>query len=240
MSGNIDRYGRARTPQNVLPRIPTYHSPSYNTRTTYSYNPGFWDRINDFFAGIGDWFEDNYDTIEDFFLEKIVLPLVYIAIIGVGIGVIVIWITEGFLSFVLYTFIAIFIGGIIVGLSYYALAICLFILRLILWLLRYVFTNAISFFITILVVTGIVIGTSYYSPSNISKSDTETTASSYSTYYCTANSLNIRSYASTNAPIIGKLKKGDRVQVYEIKNGFAKIKYNGRTGYVSKKYITLY
>ncbi len=240
MSGNIDRYGRARTPQNVMPRIPTYHSPSYNTRTAASYNPSFWEKINDFFAGIGDWFQDCYESVEEFFLEKVIPVLVVIAIIGVVIGAIVTWVSDGFWYFVLYVIVALFLGGIVAYASFYALVICVFILRLILLILRYVFTNAISFFITLLVVIGIVIGLSYNTPSKSSKSKTVATVPSYTTYYCSASSLNVRSYASTHAPIIGKLKRGERIQVYEIKNGFAKIQYNNRTGYVSERYITLY
>lgn len=239
MSGNIDRYGRARTPQNVMPRIPTYHSPSYYSRTTVSYNPSFWEKINDFFAGIGDWFQDCYESVEEFFLEKVIPVLVVIAIIGVVIGAVATWISNGFWYFVLYVVVTLVLGGIVAYASFYALVICVFILRLLLLILRYVFTNAISFFVTLLVVAGIVIGSSYYTPSRNTKSDTVTTVPSYTTYYCKASSLNVRSYASTNAPVIGKIKKGERIQVYEIKNGFAKINYNNRAGYVSERYIDL-
>lgn len=240
MSGNIDRYGRARTPQNVIPRVPTYHSPSYYTRTSVSYNPSVWERINDFFAGIGDWLQDCYESVEEFFLEKVVPVLMVIAVVGVVIGAVVTWVTDGFWSFVLYVVVAMLLWGIVAYASFYALVICVFILRIFLLLLRYVFTNAISFFITVLVVAGIVIGASFYTPSRSSNSKAVTSAPSYTTYYCKASSLNIRSYASTNAPVIGKLRRGDSIKVYSINNGFAKIEYRGRTGYVSERYITLY
>lgn len=237
MSGNIDRYGRARTPQNVIPRVPTYHSPSYYTRTSVSYNPSVWERINDFFAGIGDWLQDCYESVEEFFLEKVVPVLIVIAVVGVVIGAVVTWVTDGFWSFVLYVVVAMLLWGIVAYASFYALVICVFILRIFLLLLRYVFTNAISFFITVLVVAGIVIGASFYTPSSSSNSKAVTSAPSYTTYYCKASSLNIRSYASTNAPVIGKLRRGDSIKVYSINNGFAKIEYRGRTGYVSERYI---
>ena len=57
------------------------------------------------------------------------------------------------------------------------------------------------------------------------------------TYICTAKTLNVRSFASTSAPVIGKIKKGEIVNVYYISNGFAKVTYKGRIGYVSEKYI---
>lgn len=240
MSGNIDRYGRARTPQNVIPRVPTYHSPSYYTRTSVSYNPSVWERINDFFAGIGDWFEDISEGVVNFFVEKIIPILAVLAIIGVVIGAVVTWINEGFWHFILYVIVAYILGSILAYAAFYALVILSFILNVVLTIMRYVFYNAISFFITALVVAGIVIGTSYYTPSRSSNSKAVTSAPSYTTYYCKASSLNVRSYASTNAPVIGKLKRGDSVKVYSINNGFAKIEYRGRTGYVSERYITLY
>lgn len=58
-------------------------------------------------------------------------------------------------------------------------------------------------------------------------------------YYCTARSvLNIRSAPSQNARVIGVLKPNQIVDVYEITNGFAKIKYNGSDGYASIKYLS--
>lgn len=240
MSGNIDRYGRARTPQNVIPRVPTYHSPSYYTRTSVSYNPSVWERINDFFAGIGDWFEDISEGVVNFFVEKIIPILAVLAIIGVVIGAVVTWINEGFWHFILYVIVAFILGSILAYAAFYALVILGFILNAILTVLRYVFYNAVSFFVTTLIVAGVVIGVSCYTPTRSSKTQTTAVASSYSTYYCKASSLNVRSYASTSAPIIGKLKKGDSIKVYSINNGFAKVDYNGRSGFVSCKYISEY
>lgn len=52
--------------------------------------------------------------------------------------------------------------------------------------------------------------------------------------------LNVRSLPGTNNSIIGKLYTKNEVEVYEIKNGWAKIKYSkGKNGiaYVSSKYL---
>ena len=54
----------------------------------------------------------------------------------------------------------------------------------------------------------------------------------------TANSLNVRSGASTSYKKIGSLKKGAKVTIYQTKNGWYKIKYNGKYGWVSKKYVS--
>ena len=57
-------------------------------------------------------------------------------------------------------------------------------------------------------------------------------------YTVTANSLNVRSAPNTNSNIIGSLKKGTQIEVIEIKSGWARIKYNKSTGYVSAKFIS--
>ena len=51
----------------------------------------------------------------------------------------------------------------------------------------------------------------------------------------TATSLNVRSGASTSYRKIGSLKKGSSVNIYDTKNGWYKIKYDGENGWVSKK-----
>ena len=58
-------------------------------------------------------------------------------------------------------------------------------------------------------------------------------------YEVTANTfLNIRSYADTNAPILGTIDKGGELDVYEINNGCAKIAYDGGYAYVSSSYLS--
>ncbi|MDD2962256.1 MAG: SH3 domain-containing protein [Muribaculaceae bacterium] len=57
-------------------------------------------------------------------------------------------------------------------------------------------------------------------------------------YEVTANPvLNVRSYGKAKAPLLGKVYYNDTVQVYEISNGWAKIKYNDDYAYVSAKYL---
>lgn len=52
------------------------------------------------------------------------------------------------------------------------------------------------------------------------------------------SSLNMRTGPSTSYKIITVLNKGDEVEVISIENGWAKIKYNSKTGYVSNSYLT--
>jgi hypothetical protein len=54
------------------------------------------------------------------------------------------------------------------------------------------------------------------------------------------SSLNVRSYASKNSSKLGMLNSGDIIEVYSIDNGWARIKYNGRTAYVSARYLEEY
>lgn len=56
-------------------------------------------------------------------------------------------------------------------------------------------------------------------------------------YSVTANSLNIRSCGSTKCSVIGGLKKGDKVIVKSISNGWANIIYGNADGYVSLEYL---
>lgn len=56
-------------------------------------------------------------------------------------------------------------------------------------------------------------------------------------YVCTAKSLNVRTSPSANGYVLGKLNKGDVINVYSIDDDFAEISYQGTKCYVSSKYI---
>ena len=53
----------------------------------------------------------------------------------------------------------------------------------------------------------------------------------------TTATVNVRTGASTKYRKIGKLSKGKKVNLYKTKNGWYKIKFNGKYGWVSKKYV---
>lgn len=54
----------------------------------------------------------------------------------------------------------------------------------------------------------------------------------------TTSSLNVRSGNSTSYSILGKLSKGQKIEIVEqMSNGWYKIKYNSSYGYVSNKYV---
>ena len=52
------------------------------------------------------------------------------------------------------------------------------------------------------------------------------------------SNLNVRATASSTAPVLTKLAYGSKVMVYSEESGWAKVKANGKEGYVSAKYLT--
>ncbi|WP_259417272.1 SH3 domain-containing protein [Bacillus toyonensis] len=57
-------------------------------------------------------------------------------------------------------------------------------------------------------------------------------------YYVNVSVLNVRSGTGTNHGVIGALSKGIKVQVLFEQNGWKKINYNGKNGYVSSKFLS--
>lgn len=55
----------------------------------------------------------------------------------------------------------------------------------------------------------------------------------------TVASLNIRAGAGTSHPVIDSVKRGQKVEVAALNGNWATIKFNGKTGYVSKVYLKL-
>ena len=57
-------------------------------------------------------------------------------------------------------------------------------------------------------------------------------------YKVTSSSrLNVRKSPSTTGQILGTFESGQQIEVLNIDKGWAKVKFNGKTGYVSAKYI---
>ena len=54
-----------------------------------------------------------------------------------------------------------------------------------------------------------------------------------------ASLLNIRQAATTNSAILGQIPNGQKVGIYGLEPGWAKITYNGIIGYVSLDYLTV-
>ncbi|WP_349729841.1 SH3 domain-containing protein [Peribacillus frigoritolerans] len=77
----------------------------------------------------------------------------------------------------------------------------------------------------------------YLSSSKPGSGSTSTTPAKTTTKYVTG-SLNMRNSGKATASIVAILSKGTKVTVYSESNGWAKVKANGKDGYVSTKYLS--
>lgn len=54
------------------------------------------------------------------------------------------------------------------------------------------------------------------------------------------STLRVRSKATTNSSILGNFSKGDELEVKSVTDGFAKVSYNNKDGYISLDYVDLH
>ena len=62
-------------------------------------------------------------------------------------------------------------------------------------------------------------------------------ATAQDSYVVTATKLNVRKAASAESSIVGSLSKGDHVDVYNFKGGWAEIGFKNGTAFVAKKFL---
>ncbi len=207
-------------------------TPPRNTTTYSSSRDGIWSRFNDGVADIGNWFADHTDVVTEW-ISYIIFGGSILAAIA---AIISIWVESGFIW-------ALLGGVLIVGVGYYAVGllwlIVTFAIYIIMYCFRLIFWNAYVFLLILAIVAACAFG-----PMIAETRISPRTTSSYSqvtptttSYRCTANSLNVRAYPSSSAKVIGSIKKNAVVQVYDITSGFAEIRYAGKKGYVSTKYL---
>ena len=228
----IDQYGQIirRTPR----PIPIRSNPNINYDTLFSHDftrrRSLWERFDNFIGNIGNWFADTSETITSV-LSILLLICMAIPFIGWLISLGWFW---GIVA-------GIFLGGIAYYAAMIVIGIFIWISNIGLAIIRYIFYSGTSFLITLAII-GVLLGIGVMSSSNsnIKKSTKSEYVTTQTTkYYCTANSvLNVRSAPSSSARVIGVLKPNQIVDVYEITNGFAKIKCNGSDGYASIKYLS--
>ena len=84
------------------------------------------------------------------------------------------------------------------------------------------------------------VSTKYLSASKPGSGSTAATPAKTTTKYVnvSSGSLNMRKSGKATASIVAILSKGTKVAVYSESNGWAKIKANGKDGYVSTKYLS--
>ena len=205
-----------------------------SSRSSY-YSLSLWDRINNFFIGIGNWIATNGELA----MTYISFGLLGLFWIGFAISIIAVWVDEGFIWALIAGFVG---GGIMYFISGIALAIFYFIDDFILLIVRYIFYNVYTFLIAVAIVLGSVFldnAGSLFSEFNDPDPIEQTVeVQSSNIYYCTASSvLNVRSAPRKDAYVIGTLRPGQEVNVYNFVDGFAKIDFNGSIAYASSSYL---
>lgn len=227
----IDKFGQIirDTPR----PIPIQSNPNINYDLfshDFTRRRSLWERFDNFIGNIGNWFADTSETITSV-LSILLLICMAIPFIGWLISLGWFW---GIVA-------GIFLGGIAYYAAMIVIGIFIWISNIGLAIIRYIFYSGTSFLITLAII-GVLLGIGIMSSSNsnIQKSTKSEYVTTQTTkYYCTANSvLNVRSAPSSSAKVIGILKPNQIVDVYEITNGFAKIKHNGSYGYASIMYLS--
>ena len=221
--------GAKSTSKPASPARPTPSTPSTPKKPTSTYKPSLNDRV----ADLGDWFADHSDDAAS------VVGIVAAVIVGLAVlaGTIALFVEVG-----LWAILGL---GIAATIGYYGCIIALgagaFISKILFGILRVIFYNLYVLLLFILIPTGIivynVIDDHRYTKPVVQTSMVPQTT----TYYCTINSLNVRSAATTKSKAIGKLTYGQAVEVIERGESFSKIKFqhaNGTTAWVGNKYLS--
>lgn len=202
---------------------------SHNTRSYTTYRRSLWSRFDNVISNIGNWFADSSEGITSIFA---ILLLVCMAIPFIG------WLIS--LGWFWGIVAGIFLGGIAYYAAMIVIGIFIWISNIGLGVIRYIFYSGTTFLIA-LAIAGVLSGIGVFSSSSnhtAYPAQNEDVTSLTTKYYCTARSvLNVRSAPNQSAKVIGVLNSNQTVEVYEITNGFARIKYNGSDGYASIKYL---
>ena len=208
------------------------------TSSTTSYKTSFWNSLNGLVEDLGDWIDDNIDTMSDSVVWTIILGIP--AVIGIIAGAIdtgsVFWgIVVAVIGFIIGAY-AVTIGGFIIS----------FIARIFLNILRYILYNIYTLIITVVIILGIIFAPQIMNSFDGFSKDSVTTkvveptpvVESTTTYYCTAKrNLNIRKEPNSNAAVLGTLAPRQTVEVYSINGDWATVRYNNSKAYVSAKFI---
>lgn len=225
----------SKIPSGTIPSIPLpVYTPT--TKTSIRSSGGLWRRMNNAIKGFGERIDDSIDPLSD--------PKVWTIIVGIigAMGLITAAIST---DSIFWGIVVVFFG---LGIGYYAVfiggAVISFIVRFILYIFRYLFYNIYTVMLAVLIAVGIIIGpwinelidNSYGAETVVVVPNVKTEVTT--TYYCTASSiLNIRSSPNEHAKVIGAIRRGQSVQVYNIVDGYAKFKYGSGYGYASIKYL---
>ena len=229
----FDRFGRLRNPGISSTEPVNTYTHITNSRSTNTFF--LWDWFNDFVIGIGNFIANS--------TEYIIGILSWIAIIAGGImGITLLIDVWSKNNFIVAALITIFGGGILYYVFMIILGIMYWIVSISLVIVRYIFYNAY----TLLLVIALWIGIVWYNGRDSSPTaQNDSVKSTLVTenpvrYRCTAKTLNVRREPYMGSPIIGKLHRGDIVEVYDIYDNFAHIKYGNTKAWASTSYLVKY
>lgn len=225
------------TPTKVTP--PRNNTPSYSSSS--SYRKSLWSRVKDMIEDLNDKIEDlgrwfYYNAYEAGEIGSNIL--VGGIIIFCVIGVISVWANEGLGIAILAAIIGCIVCAVFMGVGKFVLELCVVG---IMHIFRYLFYNAWT--LLAIIVVAVIITLSVLASGNIPPSDNSAESQEYvapvtHTYCCTASTvLNVRSAPAGNARVIGTLKSGQYIQVYNIVDGYAKFEYGDGYGYANTTYL---
>lgn len=211
-------------PRNTAPNISS-------TNRGQNQSTSIWSRFNNGIIRVGNWFSNNVDVavgacVYLMTIAMIIGGIVYIVVIGINEGV---WmaILRG---------VAVFFLGLI---SWWILLLGItIIVSLIMYGIRLLFWNGWTFLLVLALSVSLCwlfssIPKHRYHP----QTQDEIKTPVVQIYQCTASVLNVRNMPDQNSVIIGKLKRGEYVHVYDTTNGFAHIFYDNQDGYASLDYL---
>lgn len=231
----VDKYGRiirntTESVRGIMPSPIQASSPNYRY-----YGDSWWGNFNYGIASIGQWIQDTGASVVALIITAIPTLLVAFQLLKWNFSV---FSDNGFILGALSLFADLFV----VGIGYYVFFIVYAVIYAVLFILGYVFYNAYTLIIAIVLGGGIWLWVGLYgvtSQGSTKKYSNSTTVSApaHTLYYCTASKLNVRTAPASNARVIGTVSRGDIVDVYEFDGNFARIKWGKSTAYVSRKYI---
>lgn len=210
----------------------SYTNPTTSSYTNTRVKTGIWNQCDNAIRSIGNFIDDQAAGIITFIIYAIGLA---------GLIAVIVWVFKMFSDGFFWGLLSIAGAFFIIGIGYYAVCIVGWIIGIAIYAVRFMFFNLTSLLITVAII-GLLIGYNIYNIHNTynqTRNSTQTTVSVPQTtqYQCTAQVLNVRSGPSKYSAVLGTIKHNDIVEVYEITNGFAKIKYKSNVGYASIEYL---
>lgn len=227
---NMSFAGVSTRPVINIPR----NNSGYSSTTYRPSHRSWWSRFNDGVADIGNWFSDHADSA----MSIACVVVTVLLILGGIISVISAWVSNGFWAAVFTAIAALIIVSILLYVASIVIAI---VANIIMYAFRILFWNGWTLMAALLIAGSLCVSNflpSYGHASADTTEDVQLAVPDTETYRCTAQVLNVRSQPNTNSSVLGGLTKGQTVEVYDTSNGFARISYGGREGYVSLKYMT--